>query len=202
MEFSSSSQNEIVIVGPLGPMVDSRFSNLATLAVDGGAKWTQRIDLWVGDADSLEGPLPECKRILLDKNKSRSDLGFAWSEITENTKTIHLWGFLGGRRDHEWFNLGEVHQGLSTRPGTRAIFYDSTGRERVWMASSGVWSFVHQGLFSLASLVSNEVTLTGDCEYRLDQQTRIEPLSSLGLSNSSRGRFNIEASHPFLIFLE
>ena len=193
--------DEVVILGPMGPNLDSNLTQKFVLAVDGGVKWSSRLDLWVGDADSIEGPLPEVPRIELQPQKDRSDLSEALKQIAPSVRLLHLWGFWGGRRDHEWFNLGEVYQFLLNRQASRAFFYDENGLLRVWMAGAGRWPLRHEGTFSVGTLLQNRIRLTGDCDYPLPEKTLLEPFSSHGLSNRGRGEFTVEAEKPILIFL-
>jgi len=191
---------EWVLVGPMGPTLDSRFQNCPVIAVDGGADFSARIDLWVGDADSIQGPLPNGPRLELPKSKNQSDLAHALLQVPDSVSALHLWGFLGKRRDHEWLNLGEVNRWLSSRPSVTALFYNDQGQVSVIALTQG--DLTVNGLFSLVSIELNRVQLTGACEYRLLESTELSPISSLGLSNQGRGLIQIKAERPVLFFLE
>jgi thiamine pyrophosphokinase len=191
---------EWVLLGPLGPNLDPKLQAHGVIAVDGGANFSRKIDLWVGDADSIQGPLPNGPRVELPKNKNRSDLAHALLQVPDSVSVLHLWGFLGKRRDHEWFNLGEVSRWLSLRTSVRAQFYNEQGTVSVIALTRGELQV--QGLFSLASIESNRVTLTGECEYSLHEPTELLPLSSLGLSNRGCGLIQINAERPVILFFE
>ncbi len=192
------SRSEVVLVGPVGPALPASLSSHSVIAVDGGVRFVERFDLWVGDADSIEGELPSGPRVDLSPRKSRSDLAHALDEVTDSVRVLHLWGFLGGRRDHEWFNLGEVVRWLSVRASVEARFYDERGECRVRCLTRG--EIEHHGVFSLGSIEKNEILLTGACEYVLTEKTPLEPASSHGLSNRAFGRVRIEAERPVLLF--
>jgi thiamine pyrophosphokinase len=191
--------SEIVLVGPMGPALPDAFQRLFVIAVDGGADHSARVDLWVGDADSIGVPLPESKRIHLEKEKSQSDLAHALAEVPADVTGVHLWGFLGGRRDHEWLSIGEVARWLQSRSSTCARVYDHRGIITVQLLTRG--GFVHQGVFSVATLEPNRVVITGSCKYVLSQPTELLPLSSHGLSNHATGRVEVAADRPVLVFL-
>ncbi|MFI5391452.1 MAG: hypothetical protein ACHQYQ_08830, partial [Bacteriovoracales bacterium] len=66
------------------------------------------LDISVGDGDSSNFPMD----FNLPEEKDYSDLKFALDLIPPNVEKINLWGFLGGRRDHEIINFGEVNNWL------------------------------------------------------------------------------------------
>ena len=191
--------SEIVLVGPMGPALPERFWGHFVIAVDGGADHAARVDLWVGDADSIAGSLPESKRIHLKPEKDQSDLAHALAEVPAGTAVLHLWGFLGGRRDHEWLVVGEVVRFLNQYKSALAHVYDSKGIVTLQILTRG--EFEHHGVFSVATLEPNQVMITGACRYSLKNRTPFAPLSSLGLSNQASGRVVIEAEKPVLVFL-
>ncbi|NDG84278.1 MAG: hypothetical protein EBX52_04470 [Proteobacteria bacterium] len=191
--------SEIVLVGPMGPALPERFWGHFVIAVDGGADHAARVDLWVGDADSIAGSLPESKRIHLKPEKDQSDLAHALAEVPSGIEILHFWGFLGGRRDHEWLTLGEVARFLNQYKSARAHVYDSKGIVTLQILTRG--EFEHHGVFSVATLEPNQLTITGACQYVLKNRTPLAPLSSHGLSNSASGRVLIDADRPVLVFL-
>jgi thiamine pyrophosphokinase len=192
--------SEVVLVGPVGPVLSDRFLNHRIIAVDGGARFVERFDLWVGDADSIEGDRPEGPRIDLLPEKDRSDLVHALESIQDPVRVLHLWGFLGGRRDHEWFNLGEVARWIANARGVQARFYDEQGEWKVAVLTEG--EIDHEGVFSLGSIEPNRVRITGECEYPLSEWTELHPVSSHGLSNRAFGRVRVEADGPVILFFE
>ena len=184
-------ENEVTLVGPL---VDSQIQfDDPVIFVDGGAHG--RIGdhgLCVGDGDSWSGPMD----IQLPTEKDFSDLAFALSLIPEHFQCLHLHGFLGGRRDHELFNLGEVFQFLQRRLSDTTVLFD----QEVIAYSAGQWSLAIEGTFSLGALIPTEVTLSGSCKYPITEGTVVSPLSSLGLSNEGHGKILLTNNAPIFIF--
>src|SRR3982750_1407403 len=104
------SQSQISVVGP---MLNRVFTPSApTIFVDGGTQFrpvgekNNPIRISVGDGDSGGINLD----VLLPKEKDYSDLAFVLSNLPPTVRHVELIGFLGGRRDHELFNFGEVHK--------------------------------------------------------------------------------------------
>ena len=104
-----SESKKLVLIGPvLNASVDSgvlsRFNliNVPQIAVDGGIQFSQNPRLWVGDGDSsgvLSGDVPAVNKNAQDE----TDLHFCLKQIESwSWDELHLFGFLGGRRDHEW----------------------------------------------------------------------------------------------------
>ncbi len=164
------------------------------LFVDGGARCRKPGQgIAVGDGDSFDGELD----VLLNRDKDLSDLAFVLGAIPQGFSRIDLLGFLGGRRDHEMFNFGEVHQFLTTAAPVQAWFDD-----KVVAWSAGCWSFCRHGGFSLGVLEESRVRMEGDCLYPCPEPTLFKPLTSLGLSNIGRGTIRLECSRPVFVFFE
>ena len=68
--------------------------------------------------------------------------------------------------------------------------------------STGTWSFERHGLFSLATIATCRVSLTGDCRYPIEGFREIPPLSSLGLSNVGHGTIYLQCEGPAFILLQ
>lgn len=195
------NKTEWTFVGPLGPNLPETLAHHPTIAVDGGGAFVTKPDIWVGDADSLVGEIECPHKFKHPTQKSQSDLGLALELFPEYLLyKFHFWGFLGGRRDHELFNLGEAHKFLEEHPESHIIFYDENGREIFHFLGAGFWKFQHQGLFSLGTLKTTAVKLTGDCEYPIPRFRNLLPLSSFGLSNVAKGEIRIEADGAFFIY--
>jgi len=174
--------------------------SVPTIFVDGGARWRSQLSrrahafaIAVGDGDSLgHGSLD----ILLNPEKDLSDLGYALGMLADiAVERVILSGFLGGRRDHEWVNFGEVVRFMDARENTRADFADA-----VTVLSRGQFSLSHNGTFSLASLVPTRISLTGSVKYALARPTTLAAHSSHGLSNEATGSFQVLCDHPLLCF--
>lgn len=200
-EFLARLEN-LTTVDLVGPLLSAPHALTgATVFVDGGSRFqmpastslTSLPAISVGDGDS-GGQLDE----MLPTEKDYSDLAFVLRELPLPINRVNLFGFLGGRRDHELANFGEVHQFLSRRGQARANFYSH---------GISVMGFVGQielevhGLFSLLVLESTAVRLEGECKYKLAGDVVLEPVSSHGLSNEGSGLVTLETRKPAFIFL-
>ena len=189
-EYLSSFQSEIVnIFGPMLkkiPEIDDPI-----IYVDGGAnfKIADR-GISLGDNDSYTGKLDH----ILPTEKEFSDLSFALKHC-QKFNQVKLYGFLGGRRDHELMNMGEVHHFLAPLRNKKVLF-----DHEIISLSKGKFSIKHDGLFSIFVFESVELTLSGDVKFTV-KNNQLKPFSSQGLSNESTGDIHIETSGPCFIFL-
>jgi len=203
MELPSTMKkiNEWVIIGPMGPELTENLKSKAHLAVDGGAHFTHDPLVWVGDADSFNKDVKAKVIFKVSTEKDDSDLALALSLFKDPKHYhFHLWGFLGGRGDHELFNLGEVFHFLDEHPESQVHFYNYLGRISYMVLGAGEWKFEHHGLFSLGTLKKTSVKMTGSCLYPLDSFHSLRPLTSQGLSNVANGEVNIETEGPVFIY--
>lgn len=186
----------VTLVGPLHDK--PHRPDGPTIYVDGGARWRAPGDgpsISVGDGDSSPFDLDH----LLPVAKDQSDLGYVLGQIPKSVSRLSLLGFLGGRRDHEWSNLGEVHLFLKGRaPGTRVDFCGLC-TERVTAFSAGPLTLVVHGLFSVFVLEEGFVTITGDCRYKVERETAMSPFSSRGLSNEGDGSVSFTSRVPYFV---
>jgi len=195
------NKTEWVLVGPMGPDLPETLSQFPVVAIDGGAHHLECPDIWVGDADSY-GKQISCKHIFRHPpEKDLSDFALALSlfKIPRHYK-LHLWGFLGGRRDHELFNFGESSRFLDRHSESEIIFYGLDGNIQFHFLGAGNWKFSRHGLFSLGSLKSTLVKLKGDCKFPINKWLEITPLSSFGLSNEGYGEIILECQGPVFIY--
>ena len=177
----------------VGPMASPPLQlNDPVIFVDGGAMCRENnIGIVVGDGDSFNGAMDHC----LDPDKDFSDLAFALSLVDARFDLLYLRGFLGGRRDHELFNLGEVNHFLSRRTRPAHVLLDDT----VEAFSAGNWQFHCRGLFSLLVFVQTSLSLSGDCHYAIAPGTEVKPVSSFGLSNQGYGDIQLMTEGPAFI---
>lgn len=187
--YLKEHQENLTLVGPLYEG-NGQFKD-PVIFVDGGAEFKIDLGISVGDNDSYEHTLD--KRLPL--NKDFSDLSYVLKRIPLNYSKIKLLGFLGGRRDHEVMNLGEVSRFLKTREKTRVLF-----DQDVICISPGKWNFVFNSLFSLFSFEDNTISVEGNCHYTL-QNKKLKAHCSHGLSNVGEGDITIRNSRPLMIFL-
>lgn len=194
-----SDKSEWIIVGPMGPMLPDRLSatGLPILAVDGGAHFTENESVWVGDSDSFSATPPTSVVFKLPENKDASDFSCALRLFDRQVNySFHLWGFSGGRKDHELFVWGEILSFLEQHPECKFIVYDKNGRIETHFLGSGHWRFQHKGLFSLGSLRKIRVKLTGDVKYPIRHESWLPALTSWGLSNVGDGELILENEGP------
>lgn len=177
----------------VGPLCEQKpLSTGAAIFVDGGCKWFREPGISVGDGDSWPEPL----QVQLNPEKHVSDLGFVLRSLPDSVRLLEMLGFLGGDRDHELFNLGEVQRFLEARRG-RCAHLDTN----VLGFSQGNWQLEHEGEFSLLSLGETSLSLVGDVKYPLPESTPLSALDSRGLSNVADGMISIQCSGALFVFL-
>ncbi len=183
----------ISIVGPFHP--DPFIADEPVIFVDRGTCARRNNEgLSVGDGDSFPGKLD----IALNPDKDFSDLAFVLDAIPRQYSMVTLIGFLGGRRDHEYFNLGAAQRFLINRDGPARICFE----DAIFGYSSGRWEFRRMGCFSIAAVEPVLLTLAGDCRYPLPDKTRFSALSSLGLSNHGSGTIYMHNDGPVFVIFE
>ncbi len=195
------NKTEWVLVGPMGPEPTETLSQFPIIAIDGGAHHLECPDIWVGDADSYEKKV-SCKHVFRHPpKKDLSDFALALSlfKVPHHYK-LHLWGLLGGRRDHELFNFGESSRFLDRHSESEIIFYGSDGKIHFHFLGAGTWKFSHEGLFSLGTLKNTLVKLRGNCQFPIPKLLEITPLSSFGLSNVGEGEMTLENQGPVFLY--
>ncbi len=203
MELSKElrDKTEWVIVGTLGPKIPPGLEKLPALAVDGGANHVGNELVWIGDSDSFQNAPTASHVFRLQEKKDASDFSFALKLFQEQKKYhFHLWGFSGGRKDHELFVWGEILTFLEEHPECKFTIYDSRGRIESHFLGSGQWRHNHCGLFSLGSLRKIRVRLTGDVKYPINMESWLPPLTSWGLSNEGHGLLDLENEGPVFLY--
>ena len=153
-----------------------------------------KIGFAVGDGDSCHTKLDQ----YLNSDKDYSDLAFVFRALSNRDFTeINLLGFLGGRCDHQLFNLGETHHFLTTVKNPTQVNFDNL----VYAYSAGQWRFSIHGEFSLIVLERTKVELTGRCKFSIHPPRELIPLTSYTLSNSGSGRIKLVTDGPAFILL-
>lgn len=194
-------KTEWTILGPLGPELPPFLSKLPLIAVDGGAHFCAQSDVWIGDSDSCSIASSAPLQFKLSPEKDRSDLALALALFADNfPRKLHFWGLLGGRKDHELFNLGEISLFLADRHSSEILLYEASGKVGFHFYGPGRWNFTHQGVFSLGSIHGAQVKLTGKCHYIIEEATHLPPLSSRGLSNQGHGEIVLECDRPVFVY--
>lgn len=190
---------QINLIGPMFDQQDcSSVHKLPTIFVDGGVKAHQYLTdvpcLRIGDGDSSKEPMDIC----LSPNKDFTDLNYALNFIPKHIEKVFLWGFLGGRKDHEFANFGEFHHFLKKRKTKAEIFIEN----QFIAFNHGEYSFEHQGTFSILNFEDAQIKITGDCQFPLPKSTLIAPLTGLTISNIASGKVYLESNRPLFIYLE
>lgn len=193
-------KQEWTILGPMGPQIPPHLSSYPILAIDGGGHYSDRIDVWVGDSDSLKKEISPVASFKFPPEKESSDLALGLELFKQSgPMKLHLWGFRGGRIDHELFNLGECMRFLSTHPESQILMYGEDGKVYFHLVGEGHWNFEYEGIFSIGTVKKTIVRLKGACDYPLLKETIILPLSSLGLSNVAHGKVQLETQGAVFI---
>jgi thiamine pyrophosphokinase len=197
-------KTEWVLAGPMGPSVPRQFLGLPVMGIDGGARFVEHMDVWIGDGDSGGDGNKAALSLIFPSDKAASDLALALSLFTTpGPLRLHLWGLLGGRQDHQLFNLGEALTHLVTKIHSEINFYAHGPAPLFRLFSPGEWEIPWQGVFSLGSVIPGEISLRGDCKYQVWPPQILSPLSSLGLSNEADGIIRLKNQIPvFLCFPE
>jgi thiamine pyrophosphokinase len=168
------------------------------IAIDGGDRFAFQPVMVVGDGDSQSGTPSAPFHLKPDQNQT--DLAFALKLVNPGRWTdLHLFGFLGGRKDHELAAIGEVCRALALRMDlTRATFYDSSAELAFTVHNIGKHSFIHHGVFSVLAFESARFTIAGACQYPVRDQTLLS-FSGVGISNVGEGEFTIQSSGVFMM---
>lgn len=171
------------IIGPMSFDYSMIEANLETIIVDGGLNHKLNLKgrvTSIGDNDSnltnrhLTYPL--------NKDKDFSDLSGALA-LSASHNQINLYGFLNGRKDHEFANLLEAISILKT--ATLLNF-----ENQIIVSNKEEMQFTHHGDFSLFCFQESKISIYGEVIYKLDKQ-KLRPFSSHGLSNNSSGEFKL-----------
>jgi thiamine pyrophosphokinase len=190
---------KILLVGPLAATVPwERFpaAHWARLGVDGGAALAApgQFDLTVGDGDSGAVPLD----VRWPIHKDATDLELAL-ELLPARLPVTLWGFTGGRPDHQMVVWGALHAHC-VRHGTHFDVLNELSS--IAVRPAGEFTFQEAGLFSLWSLLPATFGLRGACRYPLERPTPCPPLSGHTLSNYASGPFTVTCDAPFFLYSE
>ena len=183
------STSSVELVGPMAlkvPLPDQGHF----IFVDGGERHRQnRTGPSVGDGDSNSGPCT----IIFPEQKDFSDLKGALDLLPPNLRQLNLHGFLGGRWDHQLAVLMDLQQWLRTQNQCVASLEPSFN-----FFSAGEYAIDEHGPFGLMLLARAKVTLSGDCEYKIDEGKSLQELSSHGISNRAFGKILLKTSGPIL----
>lgn len=205
-KHSQKLPTTIIIVGPtsfkwkvLTPFL--KREHVKIFFVDGGLIHHEKFQLKVpaltktaqsiGDGDSSN------KRMTMFKSdQNLSDLSYCLNIIGKEAQveTFLFVGFLGGRIDHQFFNLGEISRFTKTTKAQILL------EDKIEFFSKGIIHLEIQGVFSLGSFEDNQVKIKGACLYKSSNWLKLPTLSSRGLSNVGSGKIEIESKSPLAVF--
>lgn len=187
------NDSEIVFIGPY--FQDKAIpKNTSRIYIDAGATLRESSDftghsLSLGDGDSYAGILD----VTLNQEKDYSDLSYAFSILPPKISTVILIGFLGGRRDHEYINLGAANSFIQAP--NKNVFFDNG----LSAHSMGTRKLDIQGTFSIFCFEDSEIKISGKAKYQCLEWDNISLLSSKYLSNIGDGEVQIELKTAFFI---
>lgn len=208
--------SRLLVIGPL--QLNSKIVKMSIkelkpdfiIFVDGGLHHKNlftnkqlRSSFSVGDGDSLliQEEIGSID-VKLPVKKDYSDLAFVLNAIVKLKNEVLGLGFLGfsspcneERIDHLIFNLSEVEKITSLLK----IRINLDGR--FIFLPPGLNKLKLKGIFSVMSFSNTLLKITGKCEYKLEEWSRLKRLSSLGLSNVGKGTIYIECKKSILVYL-
>ncbi len=186
---------EVQIIGPMN--FEPKDINVETysIIVDGGSNHRLLLQnfITVGDNDSSHLKEEDID-YLFNKEKDYSDLRGAFDLISPSVESLYLFGFSGGRRDHDFINITECYKFLLEKEQVK-LFLD---KDRIFLAK-GKYQFEHLGTFSISTLINNQVSIIGDVKF--PYIGTLEKFSSHGLSNVSYGQIEVTCHKPVILFL-
>lgn len=145
----------------------------------------------IGDGDSSNQQMN-----MLKTDQNLSDLSYCLNFLSKqkNGGTFMFVGFLGGRIDHQFFNLGEISRFVKKNQTQVSL------EDRINFLPQGKNVLEIQGLFSLGSFEDNKIKIDGACLYKSKKWLSLPILSSRGLSNVGSGKVEIESTSPVAVF--
>lgn len=196
----------IIIVGPtsfkwkvLTPFL--KRAQVKLFFVDGGLihqkKFQKKAPLLTKKAQSIgDGDSSKKQMTMFKADQNLSDLSYCLNIMSKESpiETFLFVGFLGGRLDHQFINLGEISR--FTKTTTAQILLE----DKVEFFPKGKINVEIQGIFSLGSFEDNEIKIKGACLYKSRNWLKLPTLSSRGLSNVGSGKIEIESKSPLAIF--
>ena len=170
------------------------------ICADGGylyaAKQDLKVDLLVGDFDSLKDIPLDVQTVKLNKIKDETDLYIAIEEgIKRGYQTFDIYGALGGRIEHTIANI-QILANLKSKGLTAKLIDDKTIVE---MLSTGTYIYNERcGYISLFSY-TNESTITiKNLLYEVNNKT-ISNEFPLGIDNEFIGKESTVTVHNGLV---
>lgn len=190
-----SSYHSLKVIGPM-PLTVPVIVDGPVIYVDGGINHmpqSTHLKISIGDNDSNKTNLN--LDITLPQEKDYSDLTYVLGLIPSHITRLELYGFLGGRLDHQMVALGSIYHFLKGKKQETHCRLEN----HIIAISHGKVSFEHEGIFSVISFEKQTIKIEGKCRYKITTPKQIGPMSCQGLSNVAFGEVAISASAPLFI---
>jgi thiamine pyrophosphokinase len=205
-KHSEKFPSTIIIVGPtsfrwkvLTPFL--KRACVKIFFVDGGLihhkKFQLKVPALTKSAQSIgDGDSSNKRMTLFKSDQNLSDLSYCLEIIGKeaHVETFLFVGFLGGRIDHQFFNLGEISRFAKTTKAQILL------EDKIEFFSKGIINLEIQGVFSLGSFEDNMIKIKGACLYKSRNWLKLPTLSSRGLSNVGSGKIEIVSKSPLAVF--
>lgn len=205
-KHSQKTLSTYIIVGPtsfkwkvLTPYLN--HPDVKLIFIDGGLvhreKFLIKAPLLTKKSQSIgDGDSSNQRMSMLKTDQNLSDLSYCLNFLSKekNVGTFMFVGFLGGRIDHQFFNLGEISRFV--KKNTAKIILE----DQIEFLPKGKTTVEIQGLFSLGSFEGTRIKIAGACLYKSSKWLSLPILSSRGLSNVGSGKIEIESTSPLAIF--
>lgn len=196
----------IIIVGPtsfkwkiLTPFL--KRTHVKLFFVDGGLihkeKFQKKAPFLTKKAETIgDGDSSKKRMTMLKEDQNLSDLSYCLNMMNKevDVETFLFVGFLGGRLDHQFFNLGEISRFTKTTSAQILL------EDKIEFFPKGKFNVEIQGIFSLGSFEDNQIKIKGACLYKTRNWLKLPTLSSRGLSNVGSGKIEIESKSPLAVF--
>lgn len=170
------------------------------ICADGGylyaAKQDLKVDLLVGDFDSLKDIPLDVETVKLNKIKDETDLYIAIEEgIKRGYQTFDIYGALGGRIEHTIANI-QILVNLKSKGLTAKLIDDKTIVE---MLSTGTYIYNERcGYISLFSYTEESTITIKNLLYEVNNKT-ISSKFPLGIDNEFIGKESTVTVHNGLV---
>lgn len=174
------------------------------IAVDGGYEYLKedRVDLAIGDFDSL-GYLPPCEeRIVLQQEKDDTDMLAALKEgLERGYRLFYIYGGLGGRIDHSYANIQSL--AYLAKHGARGYLFGADQTITMIQNEGIAFPEAMRGYLSVFSYGEKVESVTlKNLKYELTRGTLTDTFP-LGVSNEfigKRAQVSVRGGRLIVIF--
>ena len=193
------SYSQVNIIGPMLQSVPSQWdvSKDFFIQVDSYQLGNATNSVILGDADSVKSEHKQFFDYIFPRQKNFTDFEALLEFLTRypKLKSLHLYGFWGGRFDHKHLIPCQISDFLLHNPQiTMALLYNESHQPGPVVLTQGIHHFNEQISFSIISPYPQQIHLMGDASYK--GQLNLPAWSGLGLSNRSFGCWSMECQLP------